>query len=288
MHAPCIRIESSRVTDRKYGDSEGLTVALCQRGRLSAELRRCQHARNIISGLKRQHSQVYQLIEILAVSSEHRRSDVCFTRVVGCQREFPIAELHEQVVKISRSRVRCLEQIDAVILNLIDTQSVTARRIRHQLPETPRSLGRKCHKTPTALDKDYRRKFGGHATLPQDRFDGRAQETEALYCKSGATIQHYRPLRIDAAVEPRCATSACRHSLGGYHLSGRREQPASRSDQPSVDPRKRLARRPRRLLRPHNRRHGTQHSRRPARPSHQNAIHGPPPRVKLRPALSPA
>src|SRR5665213_220692 len=142
------------VTNGKYSDCTYCTVVLYESRRPSDGQGCDQNARNILSCLERQYPQAGQLIEILCMRLHDCGTDVGFSRVVGSKCEFPITELAIEVAEISGRGVGCPEEIKAIVLNAVDSQPVTAGCIRHQLPESACTFGRKCISAPTAFDKD--------------------------------------------------------------------------------------------------------------------------------------
>src|ERR1035438_3224873 len=138
----------------KDGVNARRVAAVDEGGQLSDRGSGSQHTRDVVSGFERQHTHVWQLIEVLSVRPQDCRTDVGFSRVVGGQREPPVAELRIQIVKVACRSVGCLEEVEAIILNLVHTQSVMAGSIRHQLPKTASALrGERCGASST-LDKD--------------------------------------------------------------------------------------------------------------------------------------
>src|SRR5664279_1642916 len=113
-----------------------------------------------------------QSIKVLRVPSQDRRPNIGFSGVVCCEREFPIAKLCVQIVKVTRRGIRSFEEVEAIIANLVHMQSVAAGRIGHELPKTARAFRRERINASAAFDKDYRSQFGGDATISKDGIDG--------------------------------------------------------------------------------------------------------------------
>ena len=92
------------------------------------------------------------MIEVLCVALQDCDSHIGFARVVRGQRKFPIAELGVKIMEVSSGSIGCLEEIKAIILNLVHSQPIATGRIRHQLPKTARSFRRQCCGAPAALN----------------------------------------------------------------------------------------------------------------------------------------
>jgi hypothetical protein len=75
-------------------------------------------------------------------------------------------------MKVSSCGIGCLENIQAIIPNLVHTQPIATGGIRHQLPKTARSFGGERCGAPAALNKDYRSQIDGHSVTRQNGING--------------------------------------------------------------------------------------------------------------------